>query len=156
MNKKNIEPQLPGLFDDIEQEVSKSDNSHEMSYDLTALFDRLSGSPFRSKFHLTAKDKAYIEEKGMDTIRQHAADFVRKRLAPAHIPNDGRQTPMHGHPVFLAQHATGCCCRECLSKWHHIPPGRELTIEEQHYVVNVLMEWIERQVKYDTKKIRKS
>lgn len=57
----------------------------------------------------------------MDTIRSHASDFVRTRLAPAQIPNDGKQTPMRGHPVFLAQHATGCCCRGCLYKWHRIP-----------------------------------
>ena len=58
--------------------------------------------------------------------------FIRKRLAPAVIPNDGKQTPMRGHPVFIAQHATGCCCRGCFEKWHRIPAGRELTDEEQH------------------------
>lgn len=87
-----------------------------------------------------------IQEKGMATIRSHAADFVAKRLAPAVIPNDGKQTPMRGHPVFLAQHATGCCCRGCFAKWHHIPAGRELTAEEQQYAVSVLMAWIQRQL----------
>ena len=85
------------------------------------------------------------EEKEYD-IRQHARDFVAKRLAPAVIPNDGKQTPMRGHPVFLAQHATGCCCRGCFSKWHNIPAGRELTKEEQNYAVSVLMAWIEKQI----------
>ena len=82
-------------------------------YDLTELFERLSHSDFRSRFYLNKKDKDYIAEKGLDVIRQHAADFIAKRLAPAVIPNDGKQTPMrHGiHPVFLAQHGTGCCCR---------------------------------------------
>lgn len=42
----------------------------------------------------------------MDTIEKHAIDFVEKRLAPAYIPNDGKQTPFKGHPVFIAQHAT--------------------------------------------------
>ena len=74
---------------------------------LDELFVRLSQSNFRSRFALKAKDKAYIQEKGWNTIRQHAADFIRKRLAPAFIPNDGQQTPMRGHPVFIAQHATG-------------------------------------------------
>lgn len=83
-----------------------------------------------------------INEKGMDVIRSHAVDFVQKSLAPAVIPNDGKQTPMRGHPVFKAQHATVCCCRGCLYKWHHIPAGVELTEEQQGYVVNVLMEWI--------------
>ena len=67
------------------------------------LFARLSRSKFRSRFHLTEKDKAYAREKGPDTIRSHAKDFIEKRLAPAEIPNDGKQTPMRGHPVFIAQ-----------------------------------------------------
>ena len=96
-------------------------------YDLTDLFARLAKSDFRSRFHLTKKDKEYISQKGLPTIRRHAEDFIAKRLAPAVIPNDGKQTPMRGHPVFLAQHATGCCCRGCFYKWHHIPAGRELT-----------------------------
>ena len=92
------------------------------------------------------KDKEYIAEKGLDTIRKHAEDFVAKRLAPAVIPNDGKQTPMRGHPVFIAQHATGCCCRGCFFKWHHIPAGIQLTEEEQQYAVAVLMTWIEKQI----------
>ncbi len=116
----------------------------EKEYDLTDLFDRLAKSAFRSRFRLSQKDREYISAKGLDTIRLHAKDFVSKRLAPAVIPSDGKQTPMRGHPVFLAQHATGCCCRGCFSKWHHIPAGRELTSEEQHYAVCVLMDWIEK------------
>ena len=106
----------------------------------------LARSDFRRRFHLSAKDKQYIRDKGWDTIRRHAEDFVAARLAPAVIPNDGKQTPMRGHPVFLAQHATATCCRNCLEKWHHIPKGRELTEEEQEYVVDVIMEWIRRQM----------
>lgn len=118
----------------------------DTTYDFTGLFERLSRSAFRSRFRLKESDIGYIRQKGMDTVRRHAEDFVRKRLAPAVIPNDGRQTPMHGHPVFIAQHATGCCCRGCFAKWHHIPPGRELTPGEQRYAVAVLMEWIRRQM----------
>lgn len=126
--------------------ASASDVEPAADYSLGALFERLSKSTFRSRFHLSAKDIAYIEEKGLPVIRRHAEDFVAKRLAPASIPNDGRQTPMRGHPVFLAQHATGCCCRECFAKWHHIPAGRELTVAERQYAVAVLMAWIERQI----------
>lgn len=115
--------------------------------DAASLFDRLARSKFRSSFSLKANDRAYVKEKGMDTIRSHAQDFVRTRLAPAEIPNDGKQTPMKGHPVFLAQHATATCCRGCLEKWHRIPKGCELSEEQQEYVVDVLMEWIRRQMK---------
>lgn len=113
------------------------------------LFVRLSRSTFRSRFHLSERDKEYVRQKGMDTIKSHAEDFISKRLAPAVIPNDGKQTPMRGHPVFIAQHATACCCRGCLQKWYNIPAGRQLTQDEQDYVVGVLMEWIRRQMSVD-------
>ena len=110
------------------------------------LWKRLAQSKFRSSFFLKANDRSYAAEKGMDTLKEHAEDFVKKRLAPAQIPNDGKQTPMRGHPVFVAQHATACCCRGCLEKWHHISKGRELTEGEQAYVVKVIMEWIRREM----------
>lgn len=113
---------------------------------LEDLFERLSQSKFRSGFHLKEKDKKYVLDKGGDKIRKHAKDFVSQRLAPAVIPNDGKQTPMKGHPIFIAQHATACCCRGCLEKWHHFPRGKELTEEQQDYVVDVLMEWVGRQM----------
>ena len=110
------------------------------------LFERLGNSKFRSSFHLKQKDIDYINEKGLDTIRQHAQDFIAKREAPAVIPNDGKQTPMRGHPVFIAQHATACCCRGCLAKWHGIPAGKALTEAQKQYVVDVLMAWIQREL----------
>ncbi len=106
---------------------------------------KLQKSKFRSGFHLKKKDIDYIDEKGIDVIRSHAADFVAKRLAPAEIPNDGKQTPMRGHPVFVAQHACACCCRGCLNKWYRVPQGRELTEAEQRKIVNLLMAWIEKE-----------
>ena len=107
-------------------------------------FAKLAGSKFRSRVHLSPEDRRYIAEKGMETIRNHAADFVRDRLAPANPPNDGRQTPMRGHPVFLAQHATATCCRGCLNKWWHVPLGVPLTSEQQTKIVNLILAWIDR------------
>ncbi|MDO5296378.1 MAG: ATP-dependent RecD-like DNA helicase [bacterium] len=116
----------------------------------TDLFERIAKSEFRSRFQLTDADKAYCREKGRDAVRAHAAAFVRNRLAPAAPQNDGKQTPMRGapqgHPVFLAQHATATCCRGCLEKWHGIAQGRDLSEEEQAYIVDVLMQWIGRQL----------
>ena len=94
--------------------------------------ERLSKSKFRSSFHLTAADKEYIDEKGMETIRRHAEDFVRLKLTPAEPLNDGKQTPMHGHPVFKAMHATACCCRGCLNKWYQVPKGIPLSESAGH------------------------
>lgn len=106
----------------------------------------LSKSKFRSGFKLKEKEKEYIKEKGLDTIEKHAYDFIRQRLAPKEIINDGKQTPMKGHPVFIAQHATATCCRGCLYKWHKIKPGIKFTIENENYVVKVIMTWIKKEV----------
>ena len=117
------------------------------------LFERLSQSKFRMRFRLKEADKAYIREKGMDTIREHAAQIVEKRLSAAEPKNDGKQTPMRGapqgHPIFLGQHATGTCCRGCLEKWHGIPKGSPLSEAEQARIVEVLMQWIGRQMSGD-------
>lgn len=109
--------------------------------------EKLKTSKFRSRFKLKEKDKEYVREKGMETIRSHARDFIKSRLAPADIPNDGKQTPMRGHPVFIAQHATACCCRGCLNKWYHVKKGVELTEIQQEKIVNLIMAWIENQMK---------
>ena len=111
---------------------------------------RLSRSKFRSGFHLSRKDLAYLEEKGPEVICRHAEDFVRQKLAPAEPLSDGKQTPMSGHPVFKAMHATACCCRGCLEKWYHIPQHRELTEEEQEAVVKLLMGWLKRETEQKT------
>lgn len=113
-------------------------------------FRRLSRSSFRSRFHLSESDAAYAREKGSAVIASHAADFIRDRLAPAGGPtNDGKQTPMRGHPVFTAQHATATCCRSCLEKWYRIPKSRPLTQTEQDFCVSLVMMWIASQIKKD-------
>ena len=106
----------------------------------------LSRSRFRSGFRLDSRDAAYWGAKGPDVIRRHAEQFVRQRLAPAAPANDGRQTPLRGHPVFVAQHATGTCCRKCLEKWHGIGRGRALREAEIDYIVAILCAWLERQI----------
>ena len=91
--------------------------------------------------------KDYVRDKGFDVIREHAYDIIIERLKPANPKNNGKQTPMRQvHPVFIAQHACGCCCRGCLFRIHKIPKGKELTDEEINYVVNVLLTWIKREV----------
>ena len=109
----------------------------------TEALAKLSRSPFRVRFHLGVKERQYIADKGIEVIERHAADFVAQRLAPAYPPNDGKQTPLRGHPVFIAQHACGCCCRGCLEKWYKVPRGVALTADQQRRIVALLMAWIE-------------
>lgn len=93
------------------------------------------------------KDKQYIYEKGIETIKSHAYDFINKRLSPKIIVNDGKQTPMRGHPVFIAQHATATCCRSCLYKWHKIEKNKQLNKNEIDYIVLIIMSWIKEEMK---------
>ena len=105
----------------------------------------LSKSKFRSKFKLTQKDQIYIAAKSLETIKDHAYQFIISRVAPDFPKNDGKQTPMRNHPVFIAQHATATCCRKCIQKWHGIEKGRALNENEIDYYVALIMEWIKRQ-----------
>ena len=107
--------------------------------------NKLEHSKFRSSFHLTKKEKEYMEEKGMELIEAHARDFVAMKLEPADPVNDGKQTPMHGHPVFKAMHATGCCCRGCLNKWYKVPLHQQLNEQQEEKIVRLLMAWLEKE-----------
>ena len=111
------------------------------------ILNRLSRSKFRASFHLKKKELAYLHEKGIDTIMSHGDDFIRARLAPAYIENDGKQTPMKGHPVFIAQHATATCCRGCLCKWYGISKDRPLTETEIRNIKRIIEAWIIREEK---------
>lgn len=110
--------------------------------DINELFSALAKSSFRSSFKLRKAESSYLQDKGLTAVMEHAQDFIAKRLAPADIANDGKQTPFRGHPVFVAQHATATCCRGCLEKWHRIPIGRKLDRQECDYTLRVLEKWL--------------
>jgi hypothetical protein len=109
---------------------------------LDDLFSAFAKSTFRSRFRLGPKELAYLADKTMPVVLEHGRRFIEERLAPASPKNDGRQTPMRGHPIFIAQHATATCCRSCLEKWHHIPRGRPLSEAEIQHVLDVLSRWL--------------
>ena len=113
--------------------------------DLDDLFAALGRSRFRRSFRLREADAKYLREKSLPTVLEHGRTFIEQRLAPAQPARDGKQTPYRGHPVFVAQHATGTCCRGCLEKWHRIPKGRPLSGEEVRYVIGVLERWLAEQ-----------
>ncbi len=107
----------------------------------------LEKSKFRSRFKLTQKDVLYIERIGWDKLKSHAYDFIARRISPANPKHDGKQTPLKGHPVFIAQHATAACCRSCIYKWHKIPKKRPLSDAEMSYIINLILRWIDRELK---------
>ena len=116
-----------------------------MKYD--DILKRLEKSKFRNSFHLNKRMKEYVLDKGLDEIKKHAYQFVNTRLRAKYIKNDGKQTPTRQvHPVFIAQHACACCCRSCLYKWHKIEKNKELNKEEIDYIVNLIMQWIKKEM----------
>ena len=92
-NSSELNLKIAEILNGYEKYLRKYDPEQDQFCDL---FARLSRSNFRSRFHLKDKDIQYIREKGMDTIRSHASDFVRTRLAPAQIPNDGNKLQCAG------------------------------------------------------------
>jgi Domain of unknown function (DUF4186) len=109
--------------------------------------DGLARHEFRARFHLRGRDRGRAQLHGPAKLRRDAADLIAKRLAPAQPYRDGKQTPYRGHAVFVAQHATATCCRNCLERNHELPKGRELSADEQAYVVDVICRWIERELR---------
>lgn len=81
---------------------------------------KLSRSKFRGRFKLNAEIQAIVRESGEEKLRQFATERVSMALAPAEPEKDGKQTPLKGHPVFIAQHATATCCRTCLNHWWRV------------------------------------
>ncbi|MFC1808763.1 DUF4186 domain-containing protein [Candidatus Omnitrophota bacterium] len=110
------------------------------------ILTRLQASPFRRSFRLREKERDYLVRKGRDQIKREAYEFICTRIAPAHPQNDGRQTPMKNHPVFIAQHATATCCRKCLQKWHKIKQEKELDTNEIDHIVTIIMAWLHQEV----------
>ena len=105
----------------------------------------LAKSPFRRRFRLGRQEQRYLEQKGFNAVLAEAADFVSKRLAAASPPNDGKQTPFKGHPLFIAQHATATCCRGCLAKWHGIQKGHEMQPAELAHAAAVIERWLRKE-----------
>lgn len=115
---------------------------------INKLLDSLSKSKFRGSFHLNSKMKDYVKEKGLTKIEKDAYEIIEKRLGDANPKNDGKQTPMKQvHPVFIAEHATGTCCRGCLERIHKIKKGKPLTKEEMTYICQVIILWLKREVR---------
>ncbi len=114
--------------------------------DIDKLLDSLSKSKFRGSFHLNNKMKEFVITKGIDKVKQDTKEIVIKNLK-IKKDNDGKQTTMRQvHPTFIAEHATGTCCRGCLNRIHHIDDKHELTDDEIKYITDVIIKWILREV----------
>lgn len=105
---------------------------------------RLKKSRFRQKLGLSEFEKRKIREAGILTLVDQIRDIILSKLNNPIV--DGKQTPYYGNPIFKAMHATACCCRKCLFKWHRIPTYRDLSEEEICYVSDLIYRWIKKQL----------
>ena len=121
-------------------------------YDLENPFNsillQLSKSPVYNEIYLTQKERKYYLERNCEEMRKETEEIVRKSLEKKISPKKDKHTRQWGHPVYVAQRATGCCCRKCLYEWHNIPVNRRMTENEVRYVTDLLMEWMKRDMKY--------
>lgn len=121
---------------------------HE-EYDLIIALNKLKRSKFRSSFKLDEKDIDTINKKGFEIIRQHAFEILNNRIK-IKKQNDGRQTPLKGYFIFIAQHATATCCRGCIKKWYNIPENSVLSNQQLDFFADLLVFWIKQQIKKNT------
>jgi hypothetical protein len=110
------------------------------------IFSRLERSKFRSGIHLNEKEKIFVVNKGMQKIGEDAYDILDKKIRIKR-DSDGKQTPWHGHPVFVAQHGTATCCRKCIEKWYKIPQNKVLDERETKFFLEIILRWIEKEAK---------
>jgi hypothetical protein len=125
--------------------VHKRD-SHDADYTISQLRIEM----VRHKYWhqpLTPQERNYALRKGKVGVREAAEKRIRNSVAPKEPHKDGAQTPWEGkgktHAIlYYAQHATACCCRTCITEWHAIPAGRELTPDEITYLADLVCLYI--------------
>jgi L-lysine 2,3-aminomutase len=128
----------------ISNEISEQ-KLNSMKFIINKKLDSLTQQPFRAKFKVTGKESIIFKTKGLDVIKQHSFEIIKKRLADKQPYKDGSQTPYKNHPVFVCQHATATCCRSCLRNWHNIPKNIELSKDNIDYIILVHELWFIRQ-----------
>jgi len=105
---------------------------------------QLRRSKFRRRFGLSEFEKNKIRDWGIANLMTTVDGIIIKKLN--NPLDDGKQTPFYGNPMFKAMHATACCCRKCLFRWHRIPHWRELTENDINYISDLIYRWIRKEL----------
>ena len=104
-------------------------------------------SRFRQQFGLSEFEKKQVREVGLAELVDVSRDIIINKLNNPIV--DGKQTPFYGSPIFKAMHATACCCRKCLFRWHRILPRRELSEKDISYIQDLIYRWVKKQLYKD-------
>ena len=130
----------------IEQYYESED--YDLDNPFNSILLQLSKSPLHSDISLSRKDRVYYLSHSIEEIQKETEEVIKESLYHI-IPKDkDKHTREWGKPVYVAQRATGCCCRNCLYEWHNIPTNRRLSENEMIYIRDLLMEWMKRDMKY--------
>lgn len=133
----------------IEWDITRQRNLNNIEF-LTSELHKCKERNKAWNLEVDLKAKNHALRKG----RLEFKDYAKKRLVqmigrvydlggPLKRPyRDGFQTPFSGNMVYYAQHATACCCRPCVARWHGIPQGADLTDDELNYLAEVVMVYI--------------
>lgn len=86
-------------------------------------------------------------KRGRIVLREKVRHWLEKKIGAANPVRDRRQTPWGSEePTCYAQHATGSCCRQCVTEWYGIPQGRELTSQELDYLTELAMIFLNKRI----------
>ncbi|OUR96731.1 hypothetical protein A9Q84_10345 [Halobacteriovorax marinus] len=112
---------------------------------LSDTFKRLKRSSVCSKFVLKDHEWDYLANRGLDAILLEGRTLLIKRFSQVDKSHSCKNEPLRHHPIFVALHGTGACCRRSLSKWHGIPKDIELKEKDIFFILLILKEWFIRQ-----------
>ena len=151
--KKEAPPNPRCIYCDrvtVEWDRVRDCNFLDIEYTISALKGELCRYEMWTK-EIDIKAVNHAKRKG----RTELISYVQKRILSSigivypqpdgkHRPfRDGFQTPYSGNIVYYAQHATACCCRKCVFRWHGIDQHRDLTIDEINYFTKLIMYYID-------------
>lgn len=141
-----------GLCQDCGEDLIDWSILHSRSTDnIETKFDYLTKEWIRHFFFnvpITERIEEYAQKNGFagltDILGSH---FDRKKMQEFDPTWDRRQTPMlKGTIVDWARHATGGCCRRCLSYWHGMPLQGKLRGDDIEYLTALAMRYIVRRL----------
>lgn len=112
----------------------------------TDVFKRLKKSSICNKFQLREHEWSYLANRGLDGILLEGRTLIIQRYKECESTHCCKNSPIRHHPILVALHATGTCCRESLFKWHGIDKSIDLREKDIFYILLILKEWFVRQV----------
>lgn len=87
--------------------------------------------------------KLNINEMRLKVIKILSNKINKKR---SEIFRDGTQTPIGKDIIFLAQHATGTCCRRCIEEWYGIDRNEIMNNEDINFLTEIILMYIKQKV----------